>query len=132
MDNHVKPYLGEKLLIKLTSDDLRELYQLLLERGRKLPRQNCGPGLAPATVRGIHTTLHHALKTAADEGLIPFNPAEKVTPPSVPNTPKRVLTHDQLEKFLNSIRPHLARLLLYRADHRPAPGRAVRPKMGGF
>ena len=104
MDNHVKPYLGEKLLIKLTSDDLRELYQLLLERGRKLPRQNCGPGLAPATVRGIHTTLHHALKTAADKGLIPFNPAEKVTPPSVPNTPKRVLTHDQLEKFLCAIR----------------------------
>ena len=104
MDNHVKPYLGEKLLIKLTSDDLRELYQLLLERGRKLPRQNCGPGLAPATVRGIHTTLHHALKTAADGGLIPFNPAEKVTPPSVPNTPKRVLTHDQLEKFLCAIR----------------------------
>ena len=104
MDNHVKPYLGEKLLIKLTSDDLRELYQLLLERGRKLPRQNCGPGLAPATVRGIHATLHHALKTAVDEGLIPFNPAEKVTPPSVPNTPKRVLTHDQLEKFLCAIR----------------------------
>ena len=52
MDNHVKPYLGEKLLIKLTSDDLRELYQLLLERGRKLPRQNCGPGLAPAENAG--------------------------------------------------------------------------------
>ena len=104
MDNHVKPYLGEKLLIKLTSDDLRELYQLLLKRGRKLPRQNCGPGLAPATVRGIHTTLHHALKAAADEGLIPFNPAEKVTPPRVQNTPKRVLTHDQMEKFLCAIR----------------------------
>lgn len=54
-------------------------------------------------MRGIHTTLHHALRTAADEGLIPFNPAEKATPPSVPNTPKRVLTHDQLEKFLCAI-----------------------------
>ena len=104
MDNHVKPYLGERLLIKLTSDDLRELYQLLLKRGRKLPRQNCGPGLAPATVRGIHTTLHHALKAAVDEGLIPFNPAEKVTPPRVQNAPKQVLTHDQLEKFLCTIR----------------------------
>ena len=104
MDNHVKPYLGERLLIKLTSDDLRELYQLLLKRGRKLPRQNCGPGLAPATVRGIHTTLHHALKAAVDEGLIPFNPAEKVTPPRVQNAPKQVLTHDQLEKFLCAIR----------------------------
>ena len=104
LDNHVKPYLGEKSLLKITADDLQELYQLLLERGRKLPRQNCVPGLAPATVRGIHTTFHHALKAAADEGLIPFNPAEKVTPPSVPNTPKRVLTHDQLEKFLCAIR----------------------------
>ena len=103
MDNHVKPYLGETLLIKLTSDDLQKLYRHLLERGRKHLRQNCGPGLAPATVRGIHTTLHHALKTAADEGLIPFNPAEKATPPSVPSTPKRVLTHDQLEKFLCAI-----------------------------
>ena len=104
LDNHVKPHLGKTLLIKLTSDDLQELYWHLLEWGRKHPRQNCRPGLAPATVRGIHTTLHHALKTAADEGLIPFNPAEKVTPPSVPNTPKRVLTHDQLEKFLCAIR----------------------------
>ena len=103
MDNHVKPYLGEKPLCKVTLDDLRGLYQLLLERGRRCPRQNCDSGLAPATVRGIHTTLHHALRTAADEGLIPFNPAEKATPPSVPNTPKRVLTHDQLEKFLCAI-----------------------------
>lgn len=104
LDNHVKPYIGEKLLIKLTADDLQGLYQLLLKQGRKGFRQNCGPGLAPATVRGIHTTLHHALKAAADEGLIPFDPAEKVIPPSVPNTPKRVLTHDQLEKFLCAIR----------------------------
>ena len=103
MDNHVKPYLGEKTLCKVTVDDLRGLYQLLLERGRRCPCQNCGSGLAPATVRGIHTTLHHALRTAADEGLIPFNPAEKATLPSVPNTPKRVLTHDQLEKFLCAI-----------------------------
>ena len=46
MDNHVKPCLGEKLLMKLTSDDLQELYRHLLERGRKHPQQNCGPGLA--------------------------------------------------------------------------------------
>ena len=82
---------------------MHELYRHLLEQGRKLPRQNCGPGLAPATVRGIHTTLHHALKTAADEGLIPFNPAEKVTAPRVQNAPKRVLTHDQLDRFLQII-----------------------------
>ena len=75
MDNHVKPYLGKKPLCKVTADDLRGLYQILLERGRKLPRKNCGSGLAPATVLVIHTTLHHALKTPGYEGLILLNPA---------------------------------------------------------
>ena len=104
MDNHVKPYLGEKPLCKVTADDLRGLYQLLLERGRRRQRQNCGSGLAPATVRGIHTTLHHALKTAADEGLIPFNPAENAAPPRVPRAPMGVLNHDQVDRFLCAIR----------------------------
>ena len=103
MDNYVKPYLGGKPLCKVTADDLRGLYQILLERGRKLPRKNCGSGLAPATVRGIHTTLHHALKTAADEGLIPFSPAEHVVPPRVPRVPKGVLNHEQVDRFLCAI-----------------------------
>ena len=103
MDNYVKPYLGGKPLCKVTADDLRGLYQILLERGRKLPRKNCGSGLAPATGRGIHTTLHHALKTAADEGLIPFSPAEHVVPPRVPRVPKGVLNHEQVDRFLCAI-----------------------------
>ena len=104
MDNHVRPYLGGKRLLKVTADDLQKLYQFLLEQGCRLPRQNRGPGLAPATVRGIHTTLHHALKTAADEGLIPFNPAEDVALPRVPKVPKGVLTNDQVDLFLRAIR----------------------------
>ena len=27
LDNHVKPYIGKKLLLKLTADDLQELYR---------------------------------------------------------------------------------------------------------
>mgnify|MGYP002473259102 CR=1 FL=1 len=61
LNNHVKPYLGEKPLLKITPADLSELYQALLERGRVVRKKASGFGLSPTTVHGIHTTLHHAL-----------------------------------------------------------------------
>ena len=41
-DHHVKPYLGQKKLTRLTAADLRELYCTLLERGRILPHHRPG------------------------------------------------------------------------------------------
>ena len=99
LNNHVKPYLGDKPLLKLTGKDLNTLYQKLLEHGRMDKRGNQGPGLSPTTVRGIHNTLHHALKTAVDEGLLPANPAHKVTPPKVVHRTKGILNHHQLDAF---------------------------------
>lgn len=99
LNNHVKPYLGDKPLLKLTGKDLNTLYQKLLEHGRMDKRGNQGPGLSPTTVRGIHNTLHHALKTAVDEGLLPANPAHKVTPPKVAHRTKGILNHHQLDAF---------------------------------
>ena len=102
-NNHVKPYLGQKPLTKITPSDLNDLYTFLLERGRIAKRQNCDPGLAPATVRGIHTILHHALKTAAEEGLLPSNPASKALPPRISNRPKGILNNDQLDTLMAAI-----------------------------
>ena len=102
--NHVKPYLGQKPLAKITPDDLRNLYDHLLERGRIGRRSGCGPGLAPTTVHGIHTILHHALKAAAEEGLLPTNPADKVVPPKVANQPKGILNNAQLDTLMATIR----------------------------
>ena len=99
IERHVKPFLGEIPLLKLTKEDLTHLYQTLLERGRIVRRADQGPGLSPATVRGIHTTLHHALKRAVGEGLIPFNPAEGAVPPKVTASPRRILNSAQLERF---------------------------------
>lgn len=99
MDRHVKPYLGGKPLAKVTADDLSGLYRTLLERGRAVVREGGGPGLSPATVRGIHATLHHAFEAAVEEGLIPFDPADHAAAPRVERAPRAVLNSEQLERF---------------------------------
>ncbi len=105
INNHVRPYLGQKQLTKITPADLKNLYAVLLERGRIAKGQNHNnPGLSPATVHGIHTILHHALKTAEAEGLLPANPAGQVTPPKVSDKPKRILNNEQLDTLMAAIR----------------------------
>ena len=102
MDRHVKPRLGQKKLTQLTAEDLRELYRFLLEQGRIAPRPGQSPGLSPATVRGIHAALHQALQAAADQGLMPNNPARHVEPPKVSHKAMNILTEEQLEIFLDA------------------------------
>ena len=96
--NHVIPYLGEKPLRKIVAADLRSLYEKLLERGR-MKGGNHAAGLSPTTVRSIHNIIHHALRTAAENGLLPSNPAEAVTPPKAVSQAKKILNHDQLDTF---------------------------------
>ncbi len=103
LNNHVKPYLGQKQLSKITSADLRSMYSHLLERGRIDKRKGDGSGLAPATVRGIHTVLHHALKTAMEEGLLPANPADNAAPPKISGRPKGILNNEQLDTLIAAI-----------------------------
>ena len=43
--------------------------------------------------------IHHALRTATDEGLLPANPADGVTPPKVVNRAKGILNNAQLDTF---------------------------------
>ena len=104
INNHIKPYLGQKPLSRITPSDLNDLYTFLLERGRITKGQGNHPGLSPTTVHGIHTILHHALKTAEAEGLLPANPAGQVTPPKLSNKPKRILNNEQLDALMTVIR----------------------------
>lgn len=100
MEHHVKPYLGRKKLTQITASDLRKLYDRLKARGRVNPRPSQSPGLSSTTVHGIHATLYQALKAAADQGLMPNNPAEQVEPPKVAHKPMNILNDDQMETFL--------------------------------
>ena len=103
LELHVKPYLGNKALSKITAADLRSLYRTLQETGRVHPRDGQSPGLSARTVHGIHTTLHHALKTAMEQDLIPSNPAAEVDPPKFIGAPMKVLTEAQLDTFVTAI-----------------------------
>jgi len=103
MENHVKPHLGSKLLTQLTAADLRKLYDVLKRSGRVKPRSGQSRGLSSTTVHGIHTTLHHALKAARDQGLIPVNPADEVESPKVIRQPMKVLNEEQLKTFMDVI-----------------------------
>lgn len=103
LELHVKPYLGNKALTKITAADLRSLYRTLQETGRVQPREGQSPGLSGRTVHGIHTTLHHALKTAMEQNLIPNNPAAEVDPPKFTGAPMKILTEAQLESFMRAI-----------------------------
>lgn len=103
ISNHIKPYLGQKRLAKLTPADLKTLYALLLKSGRIIKSPDNDPGLSPTTVRGIHTILHHALKTAEEEGLLPSNPADKAVPPKLLGKPKGILNNEQLDTLMATI-----------------------------
>ena len=104
MENHVIPYLGQKMLTQITATDLRKLYDALKKNGRMNPRPGQGRGLSSTTVRGIHTTLHHALRVAMEQGLIPTNPADEVGPPKVVRQSMNILNEEQLGTFMETIK----------------------------
>ncbi len=104
MEHHVKPYLGSKRLTQITAADLRRLYDTLKRSGRVKPRPGQSHGLSSTTVHGIHTTLHHALRSAQEQGLIPANPADEVEPPKIVRKPMGILNDEQLECFKEEIR----------------------------
>ena len=104
MENHVVPYLGKKMLSQVTAADLRKLYDTLKKSGRVKPRSGQDRGLSSATVHSIHTTLHHALRAAVEQGLIPANPADEVEPPKVIRQPMNILNEEQLDTFMEAIK----------------------------
>ncbi|WP_298023118.1 site-specific integrase [uncultured Dysosmobacter sp.] len=104
MDHHVKPYLGEKRITQVTASDLRKLYDTLKKSGKVKPRPGQSRGLSSTTVHGIHTTLHHALKSAQEQGLLPANPADEVEPPKIVRKSMGILNDEQLERFKEEIK----------------------------
>ena len=102
MEHHVEPYLGQKKLTQITPADLRKLYDTLKQHGSVHPRPGQSRGLS-TTVHGIHTTLHHALKSAADQRLLPHNPADHVEPPKVAHKSMTILNEEQLDTFLAAV-----------------------------
>ncbi len=91
--NHMVPALGAVPLSELTPDLLRSYYQWLEEER----------GLSPNTVRKHHVLLHTALKMAFQQGVIPNNPTQRVSPPHPTSANIRYYTAAQLKRLLDEV-----------------------------
>lgn len=103
--NYLRPSFGRTLLPNVAPARLNTLYAELLERGR-LNADTSTPGLAPKTVKNLHTMLHKALDDAVRWGHLARNPASRANPPK-PRTPEmKVWTPEQLRVFIERAREH--------------------------
>lgn len=88
----VIPHIGGVRLNKLTGQQIQALYSTLLEAG-----------LSPASVQRTHALLHRSLKDAVRWGLIPFNPADRVSPPRAVRPDFGTLTAEQVKLLIGSV-----------------------------
>src|ERR687895_1937809 len=89
---HIKPSLGHVGLKKLAPVHVRGLH-----------REKLDAGLATATVRKIHSTLHKALSQAVADGLIPRNAADVKAPRPAPEE-MQPLSEAEARAFLDAAR----------------------------
>lgn len=100
VDQHIKPYLGDKPISQVKGKDIQRPYETLTKRENR----NTGEGLSSGTVRGVHSMLHKALGAAQQASVIPRNPVEEIKAPKFSYKPKRVLTDARLDQFVEIVR----------------------------
>lgn len=93
VEGHLVPSLGHIWLKDLSEQDIEELYARL----RK-------DGLKPATIVQIHRILSAALKVATMRRLIPRNPCQFVTPPSVSRDQHVPPQRDEAAAILDAVK----------------------------
>jgi integrase len=102
LEQHVIPTLGHLQLQRLSVDHLDRLYGELVTHGRRDGRG----GLAPKTVRSIHSALHKALRDAERKHLVQRNVAQAADPPRTHAREMHTWTGGQVRAFLDGMRLH--------------------------
>lgn len=104
--NHIKPYIGDIPIEKLTSLELQKLYKKLLTEGRvpRIESKNQPKGLSPKTVRNINQIISSAMDMAKEQKLILDNPTSKCSLPKVEHKEMKTLQPEQLTAFMNEAR----------------------------
>ena len=95
----ITPRIGHIKMKSLTTADLEDLYDWLLDYGRKDGKG----GLSPQTVLHIHRMIHKAYEDAIRRGLTHENPASRAVPPKVPkrdlDIPELPVVSEQMVKI---------------------------------
>ena len=102
IDHHIKPYIGDIPLGKLTTLDLQQLYKKLLSGGRveRTESEKQPKGLSPKTVRNINQVISSALTFAKEQKLIISNPTDGCSLSKLEHREMKTLTAEQLQSFL--------------------------------
>ncbi len=98
---HIIPEIGSIPLNKLTQADLQQFYARTKSSGRKIKVESYGAGLSDRAVRAIHANCRSALEKAVQEGLIRVNPAIGCKLPPKKSREMKVLTQNEVIRFLN-------------------------------
>jgi integrase len=98
VQNNIVPVLGAIRLVKLRPEHISHAYSRALTDGR----HRGGGGLAPLTVRHMHSVLKQALKQACIWRAISHNPASLVKPPRVTRREMRTLDTDATAKMIQA------------------------------
>ncbi len=99
--------LGDVWLQKLAPEQVRRFYTKMgtgKDRG--------GRGLSSKTVHEIHGVLHLALENAVRWNYVARNVCDLVTPPSIVSREATLLTLEQAQTLLSSVREHRLEVLL--------------------
>ncbi len=104
IDNQIKPYLGERPLSALTTNEIQKFYNTLKKYGRVHPDRVHGTELADSMIRKTHMLLHEALGMAVQQRLLITNPTNGTTIPKNNYPAKQILNDEQLDRFMKAIK----------------------------
>jgi integrase len=92
---HLIPALGNRPLLKLQPQEVREFM-----------RSKAEAGFSPTSIRDFRATLRAGLNVAVHDGLIARNVAMLAKPPRLEKTPLRVFTTEEARRFLEIVKGH--------------------------
>ncbi len=102
--NQIKPYLGNRPLSALTTNEIQKFYNTIKRQGRVHTDRTHGKELADSMVRKIHLILHESLDMAVQQRLIVSNPTNGTTIPKNNYKEKQILNDEQLNRFMEVIK----------------------------
>ena len=100
---YIKPYLGNKIVSRVTRMDIQKLYRKLKHEGRVREHPEHGHELSDTMVLRIHAMLHRCLKDAEAAHVIARNPTDGAVVPKANHRPKQILTKEQMDTFLTAV-----------------------------
>ena len=100
---YIKPYLGDKKIAFITTNDVQKLYVKLKKEGRIKNHPVHGHKLSDNVIIKIHGTLHLAMEMAIAKNLIAKNPTEGTTVPKKKKKDLKVLNDSELDKLMQTL-----------------------------